>query len=58
MQKVKKVVKKETFVQGILALLFSQVIIKLLGLVYKLYLTNREGFGDAGNAIYGSGYQI
>lgn len=53
-----KTVKKETFVQGILALLFSQIIIKLLGLVYKLYLTNREGFGDAGNAIYGSGYQI
>ena len=50
MQKVKKTVKKETFVQGILALLFSQIIIKLLGLVYKLYLTNREGFGDAGNA--------
>lgn len=58
MQKVKKVVKKETFVQGILALLFSQIIIKLLGLIYKLYLTNKEGFGDAGNAIYGSGYQI
>lgn len=58
MHNEKKVVKKETFVQGILALLFSQVIIKLLGLIYKLYLTNREGFGDAGNAIYGSGYQI
>ena len=55
---MQKAVKKETFVQGIVALLFSQVIIKLLGLVYKLYLTNREGFGDAGNAIYGSGYQI
>lgn len=58
MQIVKKGVKKETFIQGILALLFSQVIIKLLGLIYKLYLTNKEGFGDAGNAIYGSGYQI
>lgn len=58
MQAVKKGVRKETFVQGIIALLFSQIIIKLLGLVYKLYLTNREGFGDAGNAIYGSGYQI
>lgn len=53
-----KPIKKETFIQGILALLFSQIIIKLLGLVYKLYLTNRDGFGDAGNAIYGSGYQI
>ena len=58
MQAVKKRAKKETFVQGIIALLFSQIIIKLLGLVYKLYLTNREGFGDVGNAIYGSGYQI
>ena len=31
---------------------------KVLGLAYKLYLTNREGFGDAGNAIYSSGFQI
>ena len=44
--------------QGIIAIMFSQVIIKLLGLVYKLYLTNREGFGDNGNAIYSSGFQI
>ena len=38
--------------------MFSQVIIKILGLVYKLYLTNKEGFGDEGNAIYSSGFQI
>lgn len=38
--------------------MFSQIIIKILGLIYKLYLTNREGFGDAGNAIYSSGFQI
>ena len=48
----------ESFMQGVLALMFSQVLIKLLGLVYKLYLTNKEGFGDAGNAIYSSGFQI
>lgn len=51
-------IKKETFMQGIMAIMLSQVMIKLLGLVYKLYLTNREGFGDAGNAIYSSGFQI
>ena len=51
-------VKKEGFVQGILALMCSQVIIKILGLVYSMYLTNREGFGDSGNAIYMSGYQV
>ena len=50
--------KKEGFMQGIVAIMFSQVIIKLLGLVYKLYLTNKEGFGDSGNAIYSSGFQI
>ena len=38
--------------------MISQVFIKALGLVYKLYLTNREGFGDKGNAIYSSGFQI
>lgn len=37
---------------------FSQVLIKLLGLIYKLYLTNKQGFGDEGNAIYSSGFQI
>lgn len=53
-----KKVKKESFMQGVLALMFSQVLIKVLGLVYKMYLTNRSGFGDAGNAIYNAGYQI
>lgn len=50
--------KKESFMQGIMAIMISQVMIKLLGLIYKLYLTNREGFGDEGNAIYSSGFQI
>ena len=50
--------KKESFIQGILTLMFAQVIIKILGLLYSLYLTNRQGFGDNGNAIYMSGYQI
>ena len=53
-----KKTKGESFMQGVMALMFSQVLIKLLGLVYKWYLTNREGFGDAGNAIYSGGYQI
>ena len=55
---MEKVKKKETFVQGIITLIFSQVVIKLLGLVYTLYLTNKEGFGDKGNGIVSAGYQI
>lgn len=50
--------KKESFMQGVMTLMISQILIKILGLVYTLYLTNRNGFGDKGNAIYASGYQI
>ena len=53
-----KVPKKETFMQGVITLMFSQVLIKLLGLIYTLYLTNRQGFGDKGNGIVAAGYQI
>lgn len=50
--------KKESFMKGVLVLMIAQILIKALGLIYKLYLTNREGFGDKGNAIYSSGFQI
>ena len=55
---VKKEIKKKHFLQGIITLIFSQVLIKLLGLLYTLYLTNRSGFGDRGNGIVAAGYQI
>jgi len=58
MSEKKSKIRKEGFMQGVLSLMFSQVIIKILGLVYSMYLTNREGFGDSGNAIYMSGYQV
>lgn len=58
MQKEKKSRAKESFMQGVFAMMFSQVLIKIIGLIYKLYLTNREGFGDEGNAIYTSGFYI
>ena len=50
--------KKQTFMQGIITLMFSQILVKILGLGYKLYLTNKQGFGDVGNAIYSSSFQI
>lgn len=56
--KKRKRIKKEGFMQSVLVLMISQLVIKLLGLIYKIYLTNKEGFGDTGNAIYSSGYQI
>ena len=57
-EEVGKTTKKETFMQSVITLIFSQVLIKLLGLIYNLYLTNREGFGDKGNGIVSASYQI
>lgn len=54
----KKRIQKESFMKGVFVLMLSQILVKILGVVYKLYLTNREGFGDKGNAIYGSGFQV
>lgn len=53
-----KKIKKQGFMKGVFILLLSQILIKAMGLVYRMYLTNREGFGDKGNAIYSSGFQI
>lgn len=50
--------KAENFMQGVMALMISQITIKVLGMVYSLYLTNKSGFGDKGNAICYSAYQI
>lgn len=50
--------KSKSFIQGVLILIFSQILIKILGLIHTLYLTNKNSFGDFGNAIYSSGYQI
>ena len=58
MDKTKKIEKKDGFMFGVLSLMLSQVLIKLLGLISKIFLTNKKGFGDVGNGIYGSGYQI
>ena len=49
--------KKGTFMGNVLVVMFSQVLVKLLGLIYRIYLTNRKGFGDEGNAL-NAGYQI
>ena len=51
-------IKKNGFIEGIIILIISQGLTKILGLVYTLYLVNREGFGDKGNGIVAAGYQI
>ncbi len=50
--------KKNSFVGNVLMLMFSQILIKILGLVYRLAITNAKGFGDQGNGYYSAGYQV
>lgn len=50
--------KINDFVNGIVSLIISQIFIKIFGVIYSVYITNKTGFGDEGNAIYMSGYQI
>ena len=38
--------------------MFSQVVIKVLGLVYRVVIVDVEGFGNTGNGYYSTGYQI
>jgi len=57
MEEVKKK-KQVSFMKNVLMLMVAQVLIKILGFVYRLVIINIEGFGDVGNGYYATGYQI
>ena len=50
--------KKQSFMKGVAVVLFAQIIIKLFGFVYRVILTNIDGFQDVGNSYYSSGYKV
>ena len=50
--------KKNSILKNTIVLLFSQVIIKIIGIIYKLYLTNKSGYADTGNAIFAASFQV
>lgn len=50
--------KTQTFMAAVTMVMFSQVVIKLLGFAYRIVITNIDGFGNEGNGIYNYGYQI
>lgn len=43
---------------GVLVIMFSQILIKVFGFIYRIILTNFPQFADEGNSYYGSGYQV
>ena len=58
MEEVKKQKKQASFMKNVLMLMVAQVLIKILGFVYRLVIINIDGFGDIGNGYYSTGYQI
>ena len=50
--------KAPTFLKNVIAIIFAQVAVKLLGFVYRMVITNIDGFGDMGNGYYNFGFQI
>ena len=50
--------KKPSFLMNVLTIIFAQMAVKLLGLAYRMIITNVDGFGDIGNGYYNYGFQI
>ena len=50
--------KNTSFMKNVAMLMLAQVVIKILGFIYRLVIINAEGFGDVGNGYYDAGYQV
>ncbi len=49
---------KQSFMNNVAIILFAQFAVKLLGLVYRMVITNIDGFGNQGNGYYSAGFNI
>lgn len=59
--KAQEKIKKEkgtSFMKNVAMLMIAQILIKILGFVYRLVIINIEGFGDIGNGYYDAGYTV
>lgn len=49
---------KQSFMNNVAIILFAQFAVKILGMVYRMVITNVEGFGNSGNGYYSAGFNI
>lgn len=57
MNKLKKE-KTPSFMMNVAIILFAQIMVKILGFIYRIVITNIPDFGDAGNGFYNAGFQV
>lgn len=50
--------KSTGFIGSVLTIFLSQLVVKLAGFLYRVVITNIDGFGDMGNGFYNAGFQI
>ena len=50
--------KTYSFMGNVAIILFAQIMVKVLGLVYRMVITNIDGFGNTGNGFYNAGFQV
>ncbi len=50
--------KTYSFMGNVAIILFAQIMVKMLGLVYRMVITNIDGFGNTGNGFYNAGFQV
>lgn len=50
--------KKKSFMANVALVMFAQVAIKLLGMIYRVVITNISGFGDLGGGYLNTGFQV
>ena len=60
MQDINKFKKERniSFAKNVMMLAAAQIIVKVLGLIYKIVILNIEGFGNEGSGFYNTGYQL
>ncbi len=49
---------KQSFMNNVAIILFAQLAVKVLGLVYRMVITNIDGFADLGNGYYTAGFNV
>lgn len=54
----KKTENGQSFMNNVTVILISQIIVKIFGMIYRIVITNIEGFGDEGLGFYNVGFQI
>lgn len=50
--------KTASFMGNVLIILFAQVIVKLMGVIYRMVITNISAFSDTGLGFYNAGFQV